>query len=331
MGGTALFWLQQQYTDRVAVVPGREVWGINSCCFGMRLDKCFSMHTESTMSGKFPDGDYSRADLGNMLTEEDHITKMVREGRFAKMHQEYLKTGVELVTPDGADGSLEYPLAKVVETFQSYYFTNTPAYMIPLAMLCGVKTITLHGVDFDYGDPRGAYEAGKPCVEYWIGRAQAAKIDVQLHAMTNLMSVRTLQQKGLYGYGYEQPEFALENGRICVKGFGKNPSPAGSGDESPQAIPLGGSGNHRDGADRNVLAPESVHLDGETSASVDNQLRLPGIEERPELFMSHQSLDGGERAGRSPNAGPSAHAGQQNGPHEATDEDRLQRQAACKA
>lgn len=324
MGGTALFWLQQQYTQRRAKIDQQEIWTINSGCFALQAHYNFSMHSESTMGGKFHEGDYSRADIGNDLVEEDWITQQVKAGNFAKLHQEYMKTGIPLVTPDGVDGALQYPLVEVVEYCQSYYFTNTPAYMIALAMARKAKIISLFGVDFDYGDPRGAYEAGKPCVEYWIGRAQARNIDIRLPAMTNLMSVRTLQQKGLYGYGYEQPEFEFDSaGRIVVKGFKSNPPPR-SGDESLAAIPLNGGGNNRNGADGNVLAPAGVHRPGQAAGGVDDQFGLPGTQSQLELFNAYQSGNGGDGAGRGYQDRATPDAGQSPGPSQDAAPPRLQ-------
>lgn len=285
------------------------------------------MHSEATMSGKYHEGDYSRADIGNDLAEEDWITQQVKAGNFAALHKEYMGTGIPLVTPDGVDGAFEYPLTEVVEYCQSYYFTNTPAYMIALAMTRKAKKISLFGVDFDYGDPRGAYEAGKPCVEYWVGRAQARGIEIDLPAMTNLMSVRTLQQKGLYGYGFEQPIFAHDaSGRIVVTGFKPNP-PLGGGNECPAAVPLGGSGDRGNGADRDLLAPKSLYEHGEVTTRMDNQLWLPGITGGPEFLNAHEGRNGWNGAGRGHSAGSGADARQSNGRAEAADAAGLQLEA----
>lgn len=328
MGASALYWLQEAYVHRVSKVAEREVWVTNSACFALRADKCFSMHTQSTMTGKFADGDYDRVELGNLLDTDDHITKMVKEGKFTNLHAEYKKTGVELVTPDGYDDTLEYPIAEVVEAFNSYYFTCTPAYMIAMAMLCDPKVITIFGFDFDYADPRGVYEAGKPCVEYWIGRAQARGIEIRLPRMTNLMSTMTLQRKGLYGYGYEQPEFRLgPDGRARVTGFKNNPE-IGNGGESAQAVPIGGGSDYRDGADEPVLAAKSVHESGRSTGDLDNQLWLSGIAREAQLLDAHGCNDEGDRAGRGKVAREDTNAGQFGRPEGKSASEGVQRETS---
>lgn len=284
------------------------------------------MHTEATMSGNWMEGDYQRAELGNLLDKEDHITQMVREGKFRDLHKEYQKTGAELVTPDGSDNSLEYPLAEVIATFQSNYFTSTPAYMIPLALLTGAKKISLFGVDFDYADPRGAYEAGKPCVEYWIGRAQNGGVHVHLPAKTNLMSTMTMQKKGLYGYGYEQPQFRYRDGKLALAGFSKNPAPGTR--RSVEAISTGRSGDHRDGADKFVLAAARICDDGTVAGSVDNQFGLSGASSKAELFVPHGRSDEGDSARHAERSEADARENQQHGPGETAAAHGLQQEAA---
>jgi hypothetical protein len=69
-----------------------------------------------------------------------------------------------------------YPLDDVVRKFGTRYFTNSIAYMIALAIMRKAKTIRLWGVDMEPGT-EWAYE--RPCVAYWIGRAQERGIKVE--------------------------------------------------------------------------------------------------------------------------------------------------------
>lgn len=127
------------------------------------------------------------------------------------------------MTLDGANGSLEYPFAEVVEEFQSAYLMNGIAYMIAFALLCKVKKISLYGCDFDFRTPGSMYEAGRCCVEYWLGRAHQLDVAVNLPDKSNLLDLMKVGQMGLYGFGYQQPMFdvAEVNGKrqVIVKGF----------------------------------------------------------------------------------------------------------------
>lgn len=70
---------------------------------------------------------------------------------------------------------VKYPLDDVIKHFKSQYFTNTISYMIALAVYEGFTRIRMYGVDAPYG---GIYFMEKSGLEYWIGRAQEAGIEV---------------------------------------------------------------------------------------------------------------------------------------------------------
>ncbi len=76
----------------------------------------------------------------------------------------------------------QYPLRGVVDRFfgkdtpiEQAYFTNTISYMLALAIYEKFERIRLYGVDAPYG---GIYFMEKSGLEYWIGRAQEAGIEV---------------------------------------------------------------------------------------------------------------------------------------------------------
>ena len=75
-----------------------------------------------------------------------------------------------------------YPLRGVVDRFfgkdiplEKAYFTNTISYMLALAIYERFERVRLYGVDAPYG---GIYFMEKAGLEYWIGRAQEAGIEV---------------------------------------------------------------------------------------------------------------------------------------------------------
>lgn len=127
------------------------------------------------------------------------------------------------MTLDGANGTLQYPFAEVVEEFQSAYLQNGVAYMIAFALLCKAKKISLYGCDFDFRTPGSMYEAGRSCVEYWLGRAHALGVATILPNKCNLLDLVKIGEMGLYGFGFEQPVFEQKNGKILLKGFNKIP------------------------------------------------------------------------------------------------------------
>jgi GT2 family glycosyltransferase len=74
-----------------------------------------------------------------------------------------------------------YPLKEVMERFgqkgvPNDYFTNTLSYMIALGIYEKFDRMRMYGVDAPYG---GIYFMEKSGLEYWIGRAQEAGIEVQ--------------------------------------------------------------------------------------------------------------------------------------------------------
>lgn len=101
-------------------------------------------------------------------------------------------------------GSIDYPLDQVVEKLQVRYFNNTVAYAVALAIVEGFEEIVLFGADFTYPD-RHAAEAGRGCVEFWLGVAMQKGIRIRVAENSTLMDAHN---KGETFYGY-RPEHAL--------------------------------------------------------------------------------------------------------------------------
>lgn len=90
--------------------------------------------------------------------------------------------------------AVRFPIERVLQEFRAY-LANHPAYMIALALLEGtVEKIGLwgcqYGVDTEYSTQRGS-------LEYWLGRAEQAGIDIVLPVRHNTVLGFP---KELYGY-----------------------------------------------------------------------------------------------------------------------------------
>lgn len=97
-------------------------------------------------------------------------------------------------------GTVAYPLEDVInELGCSGYFNSTAAYAVALAVAIGVKKITLFGFDFTYPNAHQA-EAGRACVEYYLGMAQARGILIGLPNTTSLMDGCLTATDRFYGF-----------------------------------------------------------------------------------------------------------------------------------
>lgn len=111
---------------------------------------------------------------------------------------------IPLVAPfkyDEIPMSEPFPLEDCVRTFGMAYFTNTIAYMMAYALMCGAKEIELYGVNqagsHEYTEERGG-------VEYWLGVANGKGVKVTINGKDSQL----MRYKGRYGnnilYGYLQ-------------------------------------------------------------------------------------------------------------------------------
>lgn len=104
---------------------------------------------------------------------------------------------LERLEQDECPNSVRYPLEQIMGRFKRPYFNNTIAYQIALAIHEQFSTIGLFGIDMD-GTSREAI-CEKACVEYWIGIALGAGIQVDLPKGSSLAT-----QEYLYGYNYHE-------------------------------------------------------------------------------------------------------------------------------
>lgn len=106
-------------------------------------------------------------------------------------------------------GCEAYPLGEALECLGVAYLTSSSAYALAFAMIRGVKTVKLYGVD--------ALEV-QPCMEYLICKAFHRGLSVQILAGPLLMNSSTKPEGKLYGYceSKNAPVIKRVDGRLTV-------------------------------------------------------------------------------------------------------------------
>ena len=94
----------------------------------------------------------------------------------------------------------EYPLKQIVKYSESAYLNNTVAYAIAYALWSKVKQISIFGVDFTYQTNMHFAEAGRGCVEFWIGKCINQGIKVGIAPRSSLLDTDVDTKNKLYGY-----------------------------------------------------------------------------------------------------------------------------------
>ena len=94
----------------------------------------------------------------------------------------------------------EYPLKQIVKYSESAYLNNTVAYAIAYALWSKVKQISIFGVDFTYQTNMHFAEAGRGCVEFWIGKCINQGIKVGIAPRSSLLDTDVDTRNKLYGY-----------------------------------------------------------------------------------------------------------------------------------
>ena len=92
----------------------------------------------------------------------------------------------------------DYPKDKIVECFNTDYFSNTVDYAIALALYRGYKQIDLYGINFTL-DSEYAYQ--KPGMDFWCGVAKGMGVRITSHGESELMKTK---DRLMYGYDTRQ-------------------------------------------------------------------------------------------------------------------------------
>lgn len=110
----------------------------------------------------------------------------------------------------------EFPFEDVSNALGEVYFNNTVAYAVAYAIYRGVEKISLFGCDYTYTS-RDKSEAGRACVEYWLGFATARGVSILVDKSSPLLDThRITNDDDVYAYGYDTLKIAYsdDNGRM---------------------------------------------------------------------------------------------------------------------
>ena len=102
------------------------------------------------------------------------------------------------VTPD-IPGNVVFPGPALQRHFNDSYFTHQAAWLVAFAVYEGFERIELWGYQFGEGamtERKYAFE--RPCIQYWVGRARQAGVEVITPPEANLCHAD-------YLYGYDGP------------------------------------------------------------------------------------------------------------------------------
>jgi SAM-dependent methyltransferase len=159
-----------------------EVWGINAVGDVIRCDRVFHMD------------DVRIQEIRAVADPTGNIAAMLT---WLRKHPGPVYTSRK---HDGYPGLIEFPLADVLNSSGGErYFNNTAAYAVAYAIHIGVKEIQLFGCDYTYPDAHSA-EAGRGCVEFWLGIARSRGIRVSIPKTSTLLDAYVEPARRLYGY-----------------------------------------------------------------------------------------------------------------------------------
>lgn len=175
-----------QYMSLVRGLGGRsafcdEVWAINGLGDVFQCDRIFHMddvRIQEIRASAAPD-----SNIANML-------------KWMKGHPGPIMTS--RAHPD-YPGLVEFPLEAVINKLGFAYFNNTAAYALAYAIFIGVKKVSLWGCDYTYPNAHDA-EKGRACLEYWLGFAKHAGIEISTGNTSSLMDACVPWDERLYGY-----------------------------------------------------------------------------------------------------------------------------------
>lgn len=140
------------------------------------------------------------------------------DSNIARMVDWLRTTTIPVVTsiPDPDFPALEaFPLADVLTKYPMGYFNSTAAYAVAYALHKGATKISCFGMDFSYENSHTA-EKGRGCVEFWLGLAAAAGVELAMPKATSLMDACNSQDERFYGYDCVKLEIQREQDGIVV-------------------------------------------------------------------------------------------------------------------
>lgn len=113
-----------------------------------------------------------------------HENGIIPDARWKAYQQLGLPVYVQQ-TRDDMPNTIAFPRTDIERALDSRYFTSTIAWQLALALMMGFRRIEIYGVDMAQKDE---YFFQRPCVEYWIGRAEGMGVEVEIARTSDLMS-----------------------------------------------------------------------------------------------------------------------------------------------
>lgn len=150
-----------------------EVWGLNDLLLHRPVSLSFEMHDID--EGRDPESlDYR----SGLQKEIDEINRSKTPVMVLRKHKD-LPTGI--VFP--------------IDEMPRRYFTSSMAYMIAYATYKKVTAVDLYGIPVFFKEE---FYYQRPCIEYWLGRAETSGAKITIHKPSNILS--SIPYYGLYGY-----------------------------------------------------------------------------------------------------------------------------------
>ena len=91
-----------------------------------------------------------------------------------------------------------YPIDEITDHFKTRFFGNSICYMIAYALYMGYERIVLWGCNIKPGPADEPIVKNHPGIEFWIGYAMGAGVEVQVQGNSYIMSLK----QGRYGYDW---------------------------------------------------------------------------------------------------------------------------------
>lgn len=193
---------ERQYAEITKRAGGRrafcdETWGINALGDVYNCDRVFHMddvRVQMTRAEARPESNIARM-LDWLRTTTTPVVTSVPHPEFPALQA--------------------FPLAEVLTRYPQGYFNSTAAYAIAYALHKGATKICCFGMDFTYPNSHDA-EQGRACVEFWLGMAAAAGVQISLPKTTSLLDACNSQALRFYGYDRVELAFGKDGERVTV-------------------------------------------------------------------------------------------------------------------
>lgn len=189
------------YTVAVVAMGGSRDEYIRECVAGSGR---FSVADETWAVNAM--GGIIDSDRAIIMDDLRYFAKASREAPHLRGYANWLHLHPCIITSTAHEefpNSVAFPIKEVVNVLGYAYFNNTTAYAVALAVYLRVRHLKLYGMDFTADGRDAKLEAGRACVEFWLGRATLQGMKVTIAKTSTLCD----QSIGRRLYGYSVPPF----------------------------------------------------------------------------------------------------------------------------